>query len=312
MKYRVASLCVAPLFFLAAAVGAQEGMTFRYEPTKEPLIYRKVHVRKQTQSIMNKDIKTDMTQTEVSSWTASKVKEHLEFKNEGKSLQVKVKITGQGDYAYDSTKNDNEKGSTLGAALTPLYERLGTGQFTFTVTPRGKLLKVAGYKELLGDLFKDNPIAAQFGAGGSDEAGKLMFGDYFIDLPEKGVQQGARWDAKDEIKLDKFGIIKGKRNFVYEGEGKVGKHKTAKIAFIDELAIDLDIDSGGAKVTGTLTLTESKGTIHFDAKNGRLVSLTHDYRITGNLNVAAGGQNIAIGSDQTEQVRIELLDKLPE
>ena len=188
----------------------------------------------------------------------------------------------------------------------------GHGQFTFAVTPRGKLLKIEGYKELLGDIFKDNPLAAQFGGGGSEEAGKMMFGDYFIDLPEKGVQQGARWDAKEEIKLENLGVIKGKRNFFYEGEGKVGKHMTAKFTFSDELTIDIDIDSGGAKVTGTLTLTESKGTIHFDPKNGRLVSLSHDYRIGGNLNVAAGGQNIPVASDQTEQVRIELLDKLPE
>ena len=298
--------------FLAGAVGAQEGIVLRYEPTKEPSIYRKVHTRKQTQSIMNKDIKTEMTQTEISSWTAAKVKDHLEFKSETKHLQAKVKITDQEEYTFDSKKNDNEKGSTLGGALTPLYDRLGTGQFTFTVTPRGKLLKMAGYKELLGDVFKDNPLAAQFGGGGSEEAGKMLFGDYFIDLPDKGVQQGARWDAKEEITLEKFAVIKGKRNFVYDGEGKVGKHKTAKFTFTDELTIDLDLDSGGAKVTGTLTLTESKGTIHFDAKNGRLVSLTHDYRITGNLNVAAGGQNIAVGNDQTEQVRIELLDKLPE
>ena len=47
-----------------------------------------------------------------------------------------------------------------------LYDRLGTGQFTFTVTLCGKLQKVEGYKELLADLLKDNVLAAQFGGGG--------------------------------------------------------------------------------------------------------------------------------------------------
>ena len=71
---------------------------------------------KQTQSVMNKDITTDFTQTDISSWSAARVKDHLEFKSETKHIQVKAKITGQGDYAYDSKKNDNEKGSTLGGA----------------------------------------------------------------------------------------------------------------------------------------------------------------------------------------------------
>jgi hypothetical protein len=306
-------LGIVALGLLATAAAAQDATLLRYQPSQEPLIYKKSQTMKQTQDVMNMKVVTDMKQTEYEVWNVgTNDKKELEIKAETKTLDVKVNIGPLGDYTFDSRKSDNEKGSTLGAALTPLYERMATARPTYTVSDRGKVAKVEGLKELLEDALKDNPVGRQFAGGGSEEAMKLGLAEYFPSLPEKGVTAGTRWETPFEINLDKFGKAAGKRVYVVDGESTAGKRKTIKISVTTELSIDLDIDVGGAKANGTMSITQSKGTIHFDPKQGCVVSLSNEITLSGNLNVTAGGMNIPVASEQTQNIRLELLDRLPE
>jgi hypothetical protein len=306
-------LAILTLWMPAAQAAAQEGTLLRYQPSKEPLIYRKMHTMKQTQNVMDKKIVTDMKQNETEVWSVSATdKKDLEIKSEIKALDVKISIGPLGDYSFDSRKNDNEKGSTLGAALTPLYERMATARATVTVSDRGKVAKIEGLKELLEDVLKDNPIARQFAAGGSEEAARLGLSEFFPALPEEKVAAGTRWEVPFEINLDKLGKATGKRIYTCDGDATLGNRRTVKITVATELSFDLDIDMGGAKVTGRLSIGESKGTIHFDPKQGCVALLTSQYTLTGDLNVSAGGMNIPVGTEQTQSLRMELLERLPE
>jgi hypothetical protein len=306
-------LGIVVLGFLADAACAQEATLLRYQPGKDPLVYKKTQVMKQTQDVMDKKVVTDMKQTEVEIWTVGLTeKKDLEIKAENKSLNVKINIGPLGEYKFDSRSNDNDKGSALGGALTPLYERLSGARPTYTVSDQGKIAKIEGLKELLADVLKDNPLATQFAGGGSEDAFKLGLAEYFPALPAGRVASGTRWEIPFEINLDKLGKAKGKRLYICDGESTVGKRKTIKISILTEMAFDLDIDMGGAKVAGQMSISASKGTIHFDPKQGCVVSLTNEYTLTGNLNVAAGGMNIPVASEQTQSIRLELLDRLPE
>src|SRR5262245_4978744 len=312
MRKRTLAFTGVVVFALAATAHAQDATTFRYMPSKEPLIYKKTQKLNQTQNVKDMKIKTEMQQTEVDVWSIAKTdKDDLQIKGETKLLKVMVEIGPLGKYKFDSRKDDNEKDSMLGAALTPMYERLRNANLTYTITPQGKLTKLEGLKELLGDVLKDNPIANQFAGGGSEEAARIGVAEYIPALPEKAIRPGDRWETPFQLNLDKFGKANGKRLYAYDGEGTVGKQKTAKISVVTELSFDLDIDQGGAKVTGTLSITASKGTIHFDPKHGRVVSLNNEYTISGNLNVAAGGMNIPVAMEQTQRLTMDLLDSLP-
>ncbi|MCI0642606.1 MAG: DUF6263 family protein, partial [Gemmataceae bacterium] len=269
------------LWFVAENAAGQGGQQFRYQPKAGELIYRKTQMMTQTQNIMNKEIKQEMSGAEVSVWSVGEANKqgNLEIRSATKHLEAKMKLGPAGDYSFDSRKDDNEKGSALGQALTPLYERMGTANLVYTITPQGKVLKIDGYKELIGDA-KDNPIAAQFAGGGSEEAAKMGLGELIAQFGEKPVKPGERWEVPFAINLDKLGAAKGKKTYTYEGEGQVGPHKTAKLSVNTELAFDIDIDMGGAKVTGKMSVTDSSGTIHFDPKRGVLVSLKYEYKIS--------------------------------
>lgn len=313
----IVNLLVAVALSLAAAGATQadEPVLLRYRMSKDDkLLYRTTTELKQTQTINGNDMVTEMTNKNITQHVLEKVDEKGNFvvKTENKRLYAKFANDQAGDYVYDSTNDERDTSSAIGGSLTPLYDRLNGAMLSFTHSPRGKVLAVKGYKELLADLLKENPLAAQFAGGGSDEAAKVQQSDALIALPEKPVKPGDKWEQPFEYNLEKLGKFVGKKTYSYEGPGKVGDRETIKIAVTTELTAEIDLDSGGAKVTGTISISQSSGTAHFDPQKGQLVSLKVAVTMSGTLNVAAGGNNFTIPMEQKQTTLLELLDKLPE
>ena len=313
MKTGFKIACFGVLAMCLAHAQAGGGVTLQYKPKAGELIYRTTTKMNQTQNVLNKELKNEMNNSSVGIWNVGEPDKdgNIEIRSETKVFEAKMKIEPIGEYTFDSRKNDNERGSALGGALTPLYERMSNANISFTINPLGKVVKLEGYKELLGDLLKDNPIAAQFAGGGSDEVFKMSMNEFIIQFSGKPINPGDRWEMPYEINLDKLGKAIGKKTYIYEGEENVGPHKTAKISIGSEMNFDLDLDMGGAKVTGKMSITEAKGTMNFDVKRGCILRFNNEYKMAGNLNVNAGGKDIPIATEQTQQLTIELLDKLP-
>src|SRR5204863_5919839 len=120
-----------------------------------------------------------------------------------------------------------------------------------------------GYAELVGDLLKDNPIASQFGAADNKSAAHQEQRQFTI-LSEKPVKPGDQWEVPVDVDMAKLGKIKGTITCTYEGPDKVGNRKTARIGVVSNISIEMSIDQGTAKVTGTLSTTSSSGTVQFD------------------------------------------------
>jgi hypothetical protein len=253
--------------------------------------------------------------TDVTVFTLDKVGEDgsLHLQAENRRLQQTMTIGPLGEYKFDSKSSDNDRASVMGAALTPIYEALSGAIIQVTVTPLGEVTDVKGLKELIGDnLLKDNPFGAQAAVAATDEGAKISYSDRFLDLPEQPVGPGDTWEKPYEMKLPGLGLAKGKSVYKLEGPDKVGDRATIKISVRDEMSIDLDLDQAGAKVTGSLSVNSSSGTIQFDPEAGAIVSKKTTQTLSGNLNVAAGGQNIPVQQEQTHTTTTELLDKEPE
>jgi hypothetical protein len=223
-----------------------------------------------------------------------------------------MKVGPLGEYVYDSKSEKHDEGGPLSTALNPIYDRLKTAALSFTLTPRGELTALEGMKELLEDVLKDNPIGTQFTGGGSDKVAQMGMAEMFAVFGEKPVKPGDTWEAKYELDLPKLGKAEGKRIYTFEGFDKVQDRKTARIRVSHELSFDVDLETGGAKVKGKMKIDQSSGVIQFDPDKGRIVSMDSTYQISGDLNVDAGGKLIPVKSEQTQSVKVELLDKLPE
>ena len=124
----------------------------------------------------------------------------------------------------------------------------------------------------------------------------------------------ARGESEVEIKLtaSEKAPLDGDIKMTVIGESEVNGRKTAKLTESGDVSIDLETTSGGAKVTGSLSSTDSIGTIHVDPQKGWIISKTGKVAFSGNLTVEAGDQTINIEQSQTHSYTVKLLEKLPD
>jgi hypothetical protein len=289
-------------------------LRFKMEPNHSQ-IYQSTTEVNQTQNLAGMEFKNVVESSDVTVYTLQEVSGdgNLHLQAENRQMKTRMDLGQVGEYIYDSKSSDRDRSSLMGAALTPIYDALNGAVIQVTVTPRGEVTEVKGLKELIGeDLLKDNPFAAQAATVATDEGAKISYSDRFIELPEEPVEPGDTWEQPYEIKMPGLGIAKGKTVYKFDGRDKVGDRETVRIVLRDEMSLNLDLDQMGAKVTGQLSVTSSSGTAQFDPAAGVLVSKTTTQTFSGNLNVAAGGQNIPVQQEQKHTTKIELLDKAPE
>src|SRR5688500_7249005 len=167
--------CVLASLFAQTPASAQDGALLKYQFSKdEPLIYRTTTEMNQTMQIAGQAIENKVTQTEVNSLTLIEETQegHLKVKHQNHELTLKADMGPAGSYNFDSKSTEREKGTLLSNQLNPVYEALSGVEYSITLTPQGKVEKLEGFKEVLENILKDNPLAAQITGGGSDQAQK--------------------------------------------------------------------------------------------------------------------------------------------
>jgi hypothetical protein len=268
---------------------------------------------KQTQTLMTMKLQNDFKQDVITSRIIESIDPQgiATIKLKAERRKVTSELGPLGKYEFDSQSTERDTGSAIGTSLTPILERLTGSEYQLLISPRGEVREVKGFSELIADLVKDNPFAAQFG-GGDNKAAIQKEQDSYVVLSEKPVSAGDKWEVAYESELPKIGKVKGKTTYTYEGPDKAGNLKTVRIGLSTEMSIDLDIDQGGAKVTGSISSTTSSGTAQFDPAAGRVVSLKRAISLSGQLMVEAGGKVIPVDNQQEQSTTMELLEKLPE
>jgi len=306
--------CLA-LCALTGVSRADEPVLLRYKLTKgATLIYKSGQEMKQTQTINGTKIENSTTQETVTTRNVEDVNEEGKATLKTKAVQRKVKADfGQaGKYEFDSKSTERDTNSMIGAAVTPVLERLTGSEYDVQVNPRGEIVEVKGYAELVADLVKDNPLAAQFAGGGGAAGAKFSEQETFLVLSEDPVKHGDQWERPFEIDIPSLGKAKGKIVCVFEGHDKVGDRKTARIGVTTDLSFELNLDAGGAKVTGTISTTRSSGSVQFDPEAGRVLSSKNNLSLSGQLTLEAGGMTFTIDNQQEQTTTSALLEKLPE
>lgn len=311
-------ILLAAMFVLLNAVTvtvrADEPLILQYKAAKgDKSIYRTMTESKQSQSFG--DVKFDATtsQEEITSRVVDDVdadKLRLKIKNE--RLKSKMALGPAGTFEFDSRSTENEKGSAIAAMLLPFMERVSGAEYEIAITPRGEVAEVKGYAELFTDLLKENPILGQFAGGGTNESAKITMQEGFVIFGEKPVVPGDTWEVPFETEIPSIGKIKGKLVYRYDGLEKVGDKSAAKVSVTTELSVDIKVDFNGVTGMGTMTATDSSGTILFDIAAGQLLSFKKSITLVGQISINVNNMNIAIQTEQTQTISKQLLDKLPE
>jgi hypothetical protein len=312
--------CAGLLFGLLAALGgssarADDGVTLKHKLIKgETLIYRMKSEMKQNQTFMGMVIDNETNIEAFTSMTVDNIDEKGNYQLTLKSerLKLKAKFGALGEYEFDSQSSERDKSSQIGVMTTPILERLSGIVYQASLSPEGEVLEVKGYAEQLADLLQGNQLGLQFAGGGTNEAARQQLKELFLDFPKKALQPGDSWEAPQDIVLPNVGKTRSKNTYRYAGPEKVGERQTAKIEVTSEVSVDIDIEMGGAKVTGTISTTSASGVMHFDPAAGRLVLGEGTMNMAGDLSVDVNGMIIPIRNEQSIKSRVDFLEKLPD
>jgi hypothetical protein len=302
------------LAILAAGLGADEPITLRYKAKPgDQLVYRNRNSTDQVQKIGEVKLENKLSQEDQSRRTYAEPTQEgtLQYTVKTERLKVQHKLGPLGDYKFDSEVAERETGSMLGDALTPLYERLCGGELQITLTPRGDVKQVKGYTEMVGELLKNNPIASQFAAGGSDNAAVAGVQQHTLRFREDPVSPGDMWEHPIEVELPGLGTGKGKAIYTFTGMKEVDGRKIAEISLNQSLSFDISLETMGAKVTGTISTGNFAGKAEFDPEAGRLLSMKIEQTLSGRLSVDVAGKTINIDQEQTQTDTVELVPAEP-
>jgi hypothetical protein len=299
--------------FISSAV-ADEPVLLRYKFAKgDKLIYRSTHEEKQLQTIADQKIETTTTQEVVTSQVVDEIDGDGNAILKTQTVSRKRKSDGQSKFEFDSKSTERDTSSEIGAAATPVLERLTGSEYQIKVTPRGYVSEVKGFFEIIADLAKEKPAGPILaGVIADNEGQKVGEQEHFIVFGEKPVAPGDNWDFSYEVALKGLGKLTGKSAYTYEGNDKVGERKTVRIGVKSDVTLDLDLEILGVKLTGTMTTTSASGTAQFDPAAGRIVSTRNTSSMTGPLKVEAGGMTFDLGNSQDDTTTVQLLDKLPD
>ncbi|MCA9068474.1 MAG: hypothetical protein KDA84_06105 [Planctomycetaceae bacterium] len=314
---------IGRLFLFAAVLGiggispsvwAQEGVVLRYKFSKEdPAIYRTTTEMNQTMFFGGQKFENKLTQTEVNTLelVETTADRNLKLKHLNKRLTIKADMGPAGTYNFDSESSEREKGTALGSALNPVYETLSGVEYGITITPSGKVEELKGYKEVMETITKDNPLGSQFVGGGSDKAFKESLAETFIILDDQPLKKGDTWEVPVELELPKIGTAKGKRVYTFEGPITQDNPNVVRITMSMEMSFDLDVKSEGAEITGNIGTDSSKGSVRFDVEEGKVISSSVEYTLSGDLNLKVGDRNLKSSLKQTQKRSSQRLSALP-
>lgn len=310
-----------PLIFAAAVVSLPHesradgpielGYTAKVGDTS---IYQSSLSTKIEQTVNGQQLNTKLQQSDVTTYAAKKVDQDgtILFEVRNERLKFSGEFGGGVAYEFDSQEKDHETASQIGAAVTPLYERLSGAVLSLELSKQGKVKKLVGYSNLLKDVLDGNPLAQRFAGGGSDEAALSNFQELFVVFPTTPVKAGDTWQEPYQLKIPGLGEFQGKRTYTFVGPDQVGEIPTVRITIDTDLSGDLEINMPEAKVSGKFETQKATGTVQFDPATGRILSMESEQTFSGDLTVEAGGNTIPVDFDQTIKTTRKLIDKIPE
>jgi hypothetical protein len=302
-------LTASAVMLSQSAAFAQDGIVFKYKSTAGDVrYYTSSTSMEMEQSVNGQDLETTIASTTTSKREQQESDDdgNLKFRDTNERIQVKMELPAIGEFNYDSKSTENETGSLIGDALTPLYDALSGAVIDVTYAPNGDVRKVAGLKEVVEGILKSNPIAAQFAAGAaSDQGAKTAYVEQLLKFPARALVPGDEWENDSTVELPQVGKVTGKTRCKYVGvDSSTGLHRFTTTS---DVKVVVDQKIGPTEVAGTIEVTASKGECLFDAEKGVIVKRESEITMSGDLIVNAAGMTIPIKQTQVIKTSSKLV-----
>lgn len=291
----------------------KEGMVdLRWKFEKDKTIYQELTTKAdQTMTENDKPVKQNQTQTFNFSWTPKEQDGDknwvIVLKIEGVKMDVKL---GNQELKYDS--------ANPGAGTNPLsafFKALVGSEFKLTISPDMKVKKAEGrdefIKKLGGASPQMKPLLEQIL---STEALTQMADPMLSALPNKEVAKDATWKTTSKLSLGPIGSYETTNDFKLDGKGKDKEKDFDKISIKTTVKYTPPAQGAGGlpfrlMKDSKLECKEGTGTVLYDPKEGRIVSMEQKLVLDGKLIVEIGGSQATVTMKQTQTVTSKTQDK---
>jgi hypothetical protein len=290
---------------------AGAGASLKWEFQKDKPIYQEMTTAtSQTMKVMGMDVTQDQSQTFVLSWTPKEQDKDKNWvvKQKIEAIKMDIKIADN-KITYDSTKDAQGTANPLG----DFFKALVGSEFTITLSPDFKILKIEGRDEFINKLIKANPqMEALLKQILGDDALKQMAENAFAAVPNTTVQKGQTWERTSKVVMGPIGTYDTTYKFTYEG--KEGK--------FDKIKVDTTLkytppgpNSAGSlpfKIKGAdLNAKDAKGTILFDPEKHWIDSSESKLTLEGKLSIEINGQPSEVQLTQNQTTKVKTSDTNP-
>jgi hypothetical protein len=189
--------------------------------------------------------------------------------------------------------------------------------FKVTLNPKGEVVKIEGYEDLLKKLAGDDANARKAVQSiKPEELFKVSVSEAFGFLPDKPVKTGDSWERETTRSLGPLGSIVSKRKYSYDGSETVEGKPLEKISFTatttynppkagEPTSLEFQVAKADIKVE------DVKGTFLFDATAGRLVQSEMGLKMKGTVVIVVKGTNLDTEAVEEQTIKMRVLDKNP-
>jgi hypothetical protein len=308
----VAVLFLPGLALPMAAQDAGNAVTLSWKFEKDKPFYQEMTTTtKQTMKVMGMDVTQNQSQTFYFSWTPVEQDKDKNWivKQKIEAVKMDIEIAGN-KIPFDSTKDMGTAGSN---PLADFFKALVGSEFTLTISPDMKVLKIDGRDKFIEKLVKANPqMEPLLKQILGDEALKQMSDPAFAAVPATPVKSGQTWEKDASLNMGPIGRYETKTKYTYKGkEGKLEKI---------QVDTDLKYETPAANAAATLPFKIKKadlksksatGTILFDNDKHRIDSSNQKLTLEGTLTIDIGGQTSEVALTQEQTTTVKTTDTNP-
>jgi hypothetical protein len=298
---------------LTLSAYGQDAVKLEWTFEKDKPFYQEMRTKtKQTMKIMAMDnITQNQDQTFIFSWTPKEQDKDKNWIIKQKIVGVKMDIDiGGNKINYDST---NPSAGTGNNPLADFFKALEGSEFTLTLSPEMKVVKIDGRDEFIQRLVKANPtMEPLLKSILGDEALKQMADPAFSSVPGKAVKKGDAWEKQAKLSMGPIGTYDTTYKYTYEGkEGKLDKIK---------VDTNLSYKAPEASAAGQLPFKiksadlkskNATGTILFDNEKHHLDSSDMKLTLEGKLTIEIGGMTTEVELNQDQQTNVKTTETNP-
>jgi len=174
----------------------------------------------------------------------------------------------------------------MAAMMAPTLEAMVSGDFTFTMSPRGEVSNIKLSDDLLAAI-KNGPG----GENGAVEQFKSMASQIAFDLPEDPPQIGQSWTKKFTVNNPAGGVQTVETTYTYDGT----RDADGTIYAVIKPSMELEM-ANNPMMEMKVKEQKTDGEVLFDLQAGQLHSTSINQSIT--LDMIAAGQTMPGTIDQ--------------